>query len=236
MLNTSGIKIEPKDIRPGDNIRLCVTVDGEFVPVERFILNAFSNSCGSRIPLCSEDVFFFFPAVNQSLAFIAGIEEEMNQRNLICVAAAIRGLVDTTMSLYYALTVDSSDMDGFIKAFGETGELTKPGRNGRRSRVTGKELVNRFKETGFDGSQTYQNLSKCLHFTRIAMDAMISETNDDDMSFKFAVLGAKTKYPEKLWNEVTGVVSICISVLIAIIDQWAFKNSHTIGEENTNAD
>jgi hypothetical protein len=223
------IEQESSTISFNDSKKLCVTIDGEFIPVEKHISNILIGLLGAEANLLDSDILFFLPALNQSIAFIVGIESAINQQNFLCAAVVARGLIDTTMSLYFALNVDSTDRCAFIKRFGEKGDLTVPKKNGSRRRMTGKELVEKFKETGFDGSQAYENLSKLLHFTRLAMDAAITDAVEEKGSYCVGLrvaYGGKTQYPDKLWDEINGIVGVCVSVLITIIEnRAAFEKS-----------
>jgi len=172
---------------------------------------------GTEMNLTVGDIYFIYPYTNQSLALLSGIESAFYSKSFLCAAVLTRCLLDCVLSLSYALHVDRYDSQAFVDEYRKSGELTKPNPKGKRFRLTGKDLVNAFKEcTGFDVSNSYTQLSKMVHPTIHHLHASIKELPESDADFEFGFVGEKTIYPQHLYDELKTIIDLCI-IRIAII-------------------
>jgi hypothetical protein len=123
------------------------------------------------------------------------------------------------MSLVYMTQVSTDDYQDFISEFCKTGELTKRAVDGEaRRRLSGTDLTKSFKKCiGYDLSNPYKQLSKTVHATIFHMHANTQLVPGTDDSVEIRIYGEKLEYPQRLYDELRGLVEVCINTIEQVL-------------------
>ncbi|MBS7576101.1 MULTISPECIES: hypothetical protein [unclassified Enterococcus] len=166
-----------------------------------------------------QDDFFVIPIINFTMELTDDIESCYFGKRFIPCTILTRSLLDATMSLIYFLQVPNYDYHSFFEEYLKTGELTKaPNKNGKRWRVTGKELCKIFKsKVKYDVSESYQNLSRYVHPTIKHFYSIYQDLENE--KFELTVYGSNTKFNNEQYLELRQLIYSCIDVLILVLNQ-----------------
>lgn len=163
----------------------------------------------------SWEMLIIYPIANQSQVLTRGIKEAIQSENYICAASLLRSLIESVMSLVYALSIPKEDEEEFYKQFTKHGRLRRWSKSKKCwENVRDTHLISQFeKVTEIRAENIYDKLCDILHFSIKHMQIMHQKNSERPIATKMIISDHGPKMPKADYDTLIEICGILDYVL-----------------------
>lgn len=158
-----------------------------------------------------------YPVTNQSQILHRGINDMVKAKNFVSASSLLRSLIESVMSLVYALSIPKEDELKFYNEFMENGRLRRWSKSKKKwDNVRDDHLIKNFEEvTELNIRETYNKLCNILHFSTDHMYMMHSQYAKPTKQFtsSIKISGEGPDLPESAYSQITKMSDNLIYVI-----------------------